>query len=98
MTELWLPGPHDSFVEALHRQITRFCQEHGASTVEAELRDGATFTISAVSAEPGGGFVTLSPREDEPRIVVVPLVSLARITISSVDDDHPLGFAVPLPT
>jgi hypothetical protein len=98
VSELWLPGPHDSFVEGLHREIERFGAEHGAAVVEVELREGTTVQVSAVSAEPGSGFVSLTAAADEPRVLVVPLVSIVRIELRATDDDHPLGFAVPPPT
>jgi hypothetical protein len=94
VTELWLPGRHDDFVNALHRQIARFAGEHGAAVVEVELRDGARLTVSALSAEPGAGFVTLVPHGDESRDVVVPLVAIARVTLAAAAEEHPLGFAV----
>jgi hypothetical protein len=61
MSELWLPGRHDDFVDSLQRQIAGFAERHGAAVVEVELRDGSTFAIAALSSEPGGGFVTLVP-------------------------------------
>jgi hypothetical protein len=98
VSELWLPGPHDEFVSAVQRRIARFAEEHGAALVEVELRDGAAFTVSAISAEPGDGFVTLVPHGDEPREVIVPLVSVARVTLAAAAEEHPLGFSVPPPT
>ena len=93
MNELWLPGPHDEFVSSLQRQIARFADEHGAAVVEVELRDGSSLTLAAISAEPGGGFVTLVPFGDEPQEVVVPLVAVARVTLAAADESHPLGFS-----
>ena len=98
MNELWLPGPHDEFVAAVERRIARFADEHGAALVEVELKDGASFTVSAISAEPGDGFVTLIPHGDEPREVIVPLVSVARVTLAAAAEEHPLGFSLPPPT
>jgi hypothetical protein len=94
LTELWLPGPYGDFVDAMRRRIAAFAAEHGAAVVEVELRDGSTFAVSALEPEPGAGFLTLVPHGDEPREIVVPLVSLARITLSAGDEEHPLGFAV----
>jgi hypothetical protein len=95
LTELWLPGPHGDFVDAMRRRIEAFAEEHGAAVVEVELRDGSTFAVSALEPEPGSGFVTLVPHGDEPREIVVPVISLARITLSGTSEAHPLGFAVP---
>jgi hypothetical protein len=94
MSMLWLPGPHDEFVAALERRIARFSAAHGAAIVEVELRDGERFTVSAISPEPGQGFVTVEPHGDEPREVIVPLIAIARITLSAAAEEHPLGFAV----
>ena len=93
MSQLWLPGPHDEFVTSLQRQIARFADEHGAAVVEVELRDGSLLTLAALSAEPGGGFVTLVPFGDEPREVIVPLVAVARVTLAAAAASHPLGFS-----
>ncbi len=97
MSELWLPGAHDDFVAAVQRQIARFAEEHGAVVVEVELRDGSTSTVAAITAEPGGGFITLVPFAEEPREVIVPLVAVARVTLAAAGESHPLGFA-PAPT
>ena len=93
MSEVWLPGPHDDFVASLQRQISRFADEHGAAIVEVELRDGSSLTLAAISAEPGGGFVTLVPFGDEPQEVIVPHVAVARITLAAAEESHPLGFS-----
>jgi hypothetical protein len=93
VSELWLPGAHDDFVASLQRQIARFADEHGAAIVEVELRDGSSLTLAAISAERGGGFVTLVPFGDEPREVIVPLVAVARVTLAPGEESHPLGFS-----
>jgi hypothetical protein len=93
VSELWLPGPHDDFVASLQRRIARFTDEHGAAIVEVELRDGSSLTLAAISAEPGGGFVTFVPFGDEPREVIVPLMAVARVTLAAAEESHPLGFS-----
>ena len=65
--------------------------------VEVELTDGSRFAVDSVSAEPGFGFVTLSPHPDDdraaPASLVVPLGAIRRIEIDRVDEEeHPFGF------
>src|SRR5205809_6039727 len=94
--QLWVPGPHDELVSALHRQITRFAERHGAALVEAELRDGSTVTVSALSAEPGEGFVTLTAAGDEPLEVIVPVAPIVRVSLRAAPAAPPPGFALPV--
>jgi hypothetical protein len=97
MSELWVPGgPRtDEFVRALHRQIEDWTTAHGDASVEVELRDGSVLTLESVSAEPGFGFVTLTPHSDEPQAVIVPLGALARVTIVAAEPERALGFSLP---
>jgi hypothetical protein len=89
MPEMWVPGaagPLDQFVDRLHRRIEDFGQRHKLEqvAVEFELSDGAIFTVSSISAEPGFGFVTISPHpepEEDPEDVIVPIGSIRRITL-----------------
>lgn len=89
MPELWVPGaagPLDQFVERLHRRIEEFGQRSKLDdvAVEFELADGAVFTVRSISAEPGFGFVTISPHPEaasEEEDVVVPIGSIRRITL-----------------
>jgi hypothetical protein len=100
MSELWTPGgaPNaDEFVRALHRQIEAWATDHGTAKVEVELRDGSVLTLESISEDPGLGFVTLTPHGDEPQAVIVPVGSIARVTIAATSDDPPLGFSLPTP-
>ena len=102
MPDLWVPGvagPHDDFVARLHRQIKRFAETRGIAeaVVEIELRDGARFKLSALSPEPGYGFVTICPHaeEDTPGELVVPLGAIARIEFHADDEPEPrFGFSL----
>jgi hypothetical protein len=102
MSEPWLPQgvSLDDFVSRVHRQIARFTETHALSQarVEVELRDGARHVLDTISAEPGYGFVTLRPHPtggEEPHEVIVPLDSVAQITISPAEEEPQFGFAGP---
>jgi hypothetical protein len=103
MPELWVPGfagPLDDLVDRVHRQIERFADEAGVEQafVEVELIDGVRYTVEALSAEPGYGFVTIRPHPDDdaPAEVIVPVGSIRRIELSgTVDRPARLGFSVP---
>jgi hypothetical protein len=85
--EVWVPGsagPLDQFVERLHRRIVDYRERNSLDevAVEFELADGAIFTVRAVSAEPGFGFITICPHgEAEGEDVIVPIGSVRRITL-----------------
>src|SRR5438876_2831476 len=94
MSELWLPGgsaaPADQLVERLLRQIAAFARDTGVArpVVTVELADTSRFTLDAVSAEPGFGFVTLRvfPEEDGPEALIVPVAALRRIELRRAAD------------
>jgi hypothetical protein len=91
-------GPLDDLVTRIHLRIEAFVAEHGKQAlVEVELRDGPTAPLRSISAEPGSGFVTLRPHtEDGPEEEwIVPVTAVARITLRSVGDREPFGFAAP---
>jgi len=106
MPELWVPGmegPADDFVARLHRAIERFAGERelDKAFVEVELRDGSRFTLERVSAEPGYGFITLTPvaMEDVPDELIVPIAAIGRIELSiAADRPERFGFSVPEPS
>ena len=89
MPEMWVPGaagPLDQFVDKLQRRVTEFGQRRQLPevAVEFELADGAIFTVRAISAEPGFGFVTITPHpeaDEEEEDVIVPIGSIRRITL-----------------
>jgi hypothetical protein len=97
-SQLWIPGvagPHDDFIQKLHRQIRECAPE---PHVEVELSDGSRVVAESIAAEPGYGFVTLRPHPtgEPPEAVVVPLGSIRRIEISKMgDQDEPVGFTLP---
>jgi hypothetical protein len=106
--ELWVPGlagPHDDFVQRLHRHIARFARDHGIeqAAVEVELRDGSRFRLGGVLPEPGYGFITICPHEqqrareeDVPAEVIVPIALIERIEVYEVHEQRGrFGFSLP---
>lgn len=96
MSELWLPGvagPQDDFVARLNVRIEQF---HGTAPtqVEVELREGSRAAVEAISPEPGYGFVTIRPQPDGDGAEewIVPVTSIARITLRTAETEGPFGF------
>jgi hypothetical protein len=103
--ELWVPGaagPLDQFVDKLHRRIEDYGRRKSLEevAVEVELVDGATYSIRAVSPDPGFGFVTICPHpevegEDEDEDVIIPIGSIRRITLGRPEPARArFGFSV----
>jgi hypothetical protein len=103
---LWTPlseGPHEAFVDRLHRLISQFAEERGvkAPLVQLELSDGARFIIERITPEPGFGMVTVvvhpSRDTEAPDALVVPIGSILRIELRAAPDDDVsrFGFALP---
>lgn len=103
MSELWIPGasgPTNEFVARLHAQIQRFAhkRELDRAVVEIELRDGARYKVSSVSADPGYGFITICPHpgDDVPGEIIVPLSAIGRVELYHAEEpEPPLGFSLP---
>ncbi len=97
MSELWLPGfasaPQEEFVARLHRVIERYAADAGVERafVEVELADGSRYAVDSITAEPGFGFVTLSPYPDEddafeiPERLIVPVATIRRIDLARAE-------------
>jgi hypothetical protein len=103
MRDFWVPGmagPHEDFVARLHREIERFARDREIekAVVEIELRDGSRFALEQLSPEPGYGFITLtpSPLSDLPDALIVPIGSIGRIELSTIQDEPDrIGFSLP---
>ena len=102
MPELWTPGmagPLDQLVERIERRAEAFKETHALDDVgvEVELHDGSLHRLASLSAEPGFGFITLTPHPEnsEPEELIIPLGSVVRIRIGRVEPEQRLGFAVP---
>ena len=97
--DLWVPGAAepslDDFVGRVHRQIESYTATHSAerSHVEVELADGERLALTAISSEPGYGFLTLTVHEGEQ--LIVPVGAIRRITLGPADEDRRPGFALP---
>jgi hypothetical protein len=108
MPEVWIPGlagPHEDFVQRLLRQIQRFAQEREIeqASVEVELRDGSRFHLDRVMPEPGYGFITIVPHEqqragedDVPAELIVPIGLIERIEVHEAHEQRSrFGFSLP---
>jgi hypothetical protein len=106
--ELWVPGlagPHEDFVQRLLRHIERFAREREIehAAVEVELRDGSRFRLGGVLPEPGFGFITIVPHEEQrtaeddvPAEVIVPIGQIERIDVYEARDQRGrFGFSLP---
>lgn len=93
-----MAGPLDELVGRIHRRIREFADEHGVEAmVEAELSDGSLHRLKTISAEPGFGFVTLSPHgDDEPRVLIVPIGAIRQLTIAESEPERRVGFSLPI--
>ena len=101
MPQVWTPGaagPLDQFVERLHRRVAEFASKHGLdeASVEVELADGGLIAVSAISAEPGYGFITLCPHGEEPEELIVPIGAVREIRLGAPEPARSrFGFSVP---
>jgi hypothetical protein len=104
MPELWTPvldGPHEAFVERLHRTIAAFAESAGVekAVVEIELADSSRFLLERIEAEPGFGMITIyvQPDDDSPDAVVIPIGSIRRIELRKAPEERRIrfGFSVP---
>ena len=102
MPELWTPGmagPLDQLVERILRRVEAFKASQALDEVgvEVELHDGSLHRLASISAEPGFGFITLTPHPEdgEPEELIVPLGAVGRIRIGRVEPEQQLGFSVP---
>ena len=101
MSSVWMPGvagPLDELVVRLRSLVEAFAQEHGLEQAEVrvELVDGRELVVSAISSDPGFGFLTLALHEaggEEPRSVIVPVGAVKLVELSAPDPQRPLGFS-----
>ena len=99
MSDLWIPGasgPQDELVARIQLQIEAFTARTGAqAVVQVELRDGSTAALRSVSAEPGFGFVTLSPHGEDggEEEWIVPVAAVARLVLRKAEEREPFGFS-----
>jgi hypothetical protein len=92
-----MAGPLDEFVSRVTRMVGDFAAEQGLEQAEVrvELVDGSRHTLQAMTAEPGFGFLSITPHgEDEPRCLIVPVGAVRSIEISPPDPERKFGFVV----
>jgi len=100
VSDLWIPGasgPLDDLVARIQLRIEAFGEATGSQTVvEVELRDGSRAVLRSIDAEPGFGFVTLSPHGDGGEEEwIVPVAAVARIVLRKAEERDPFGFSPP---
>jgi hypothetical protein len=106
LSGIWTPvaeGPHEAFVERLHRVVADFAQASGVETpvVEVELVDTARFVLDRIEPEPGFGMVTIYLHADDdpetPDAMIVPIGSIRRVELRKAPEDKVsrFGFSVP---
>ena len=106
MPELWTPvleGPHEAFVERLHRTIAHFAEAMKVATplVEVELADRSRFQLDRIEPEPGFGMVTIyvhaAQESDGPDALVIPIGMISRFELRTAPDERVarFGFTVP---
>jgi hypothetical protein len=101
MSEVWNPGaagPVDDLVNRIHLRIEAFAEKNGKqAVVEVELRDGPSTVVRSITAEPGSGFLTLSPHGDhgDDEEWIVPVAAVHRITLRAAEEREPFGFSLP---
>jgi hypothetical protein len=106
MPDVWTPireGPHEAFVDRLHRTIAHFAETMGVEkpVVEIELADTGRFTLDRIEPEPGFGLVTIyvhTAHQDEgPDAIMIPIGTIRRIELRRAPDDASsrFGFTVP---
>jgi hypothetical protein len=101
MSDLWVPGstgPLDSFVARVQTRIAAFAERTGAQpVVEVELRDGTTAVLRSLEAEPGFGFLDLTPHGDDgaDEEWIVPIGAVARLVLRKAEEREPFGFSAP---
>jgi len=79
--------------------VLAFAEEHALEQAEVrlELADGSRYLLAAATAEPGFGFLSFVPHQqegDEPRRVIVPIGAVKTIEISAPDAERRFGFVV----
>jgi hypothetical protein len=94
-------GPHEAFVQRLHRTIAAFAEAAGVEKafVELELVDSARFVLDRIEPDPGYGMITVfvqSAEDDAPDALVIPVGSIRRIELRKTAAPE-VGFGFSLP-
>lgn len=97
LAELQAAGDEAGWVDRIAAQVDAFAREHGRHEplVRVTLVDGERFFLASLEAQPGDGFVTLSPHPEHygdmvqgergdmlvPRVLVVPRQSILKMEL-----------------
>jgi hypothetical protein len=105
--ELWTPvveGPHEAFVDRVHRAIAKFAEATGVETpvVEVELADTSRFILDRIEPEPGFGMITIYVRDanerDLPDALVIPIGLIRRFELRKSPEERVARFGFSVPT
>jgi len=105
--ELWTPvveGPHEAFVDRVHRAIARFSEETGVAkpVVEVELADTSRFILDRIEPEPGFGMITIyvqnASERDLPDALVIPIGLIRRFELRKAPEERVARFGFSVPT
>jgi hypothetical protein len=107
--ELWTPvveGPHEAFVDRVHRAIAKFAEATGVErpVVEVELADTSRFVLDRIEPEPGFGMITIYVKDaherDVPDALVIPIGLIRRFELRKAPEERVarFGFSVPQAT
>jgi hypothetical protein len=92
-----MAGPLDELVQRILRRVDAFKAEHSLDDAEVsiELLDGSLYRLKTLSAEPGFGFVSFCPHDEdgEPTEVVLPLGAIRELRIGAPSREQALGFS-----
>jgi hypothetical protein len=104
--ELWTPvseGPHEAFVDRVHRAIAKFSETTGVPkpVVEVELADSSRWILDRMEPEPGFGMITIyvqnAKERDLPDALVIPIGLIRRFELRKSPEERVerFGFSVP---
>ncbi len=93
-----MAGPLDEFVGRVIRMAEVFAEKNGLEQAEVrmELVDGSRHVLASATPEPGFGFFSFMPHQDEgdqPSRVIVPIGAVKLIEISMPDPERRFGFS-----
>lgn len=101
-----MEGPHEAFVDRVHRAISRFSDETGVPkpVVEVELADTSRFILDRIEPEPGFGMITIyvqnASERDLPDALVIPIGLIRRFELRKAPEERiaRFGFSIPRAT
>jgi hypothetical protein len=90
-----MAGPLEELVKRIHRRIEAFAEDQGIPEAEVsiELFDGSLHRLRTLSAEPGYGFISFRPLDDDEQELIVPLGTVREIRVTVPGPEQQLGFS-----